>query len=201
MVTGFAEHLRQFRSSWERGRKSRASRLTVEPLEGRSLLAGDMVLEWNRALLDAVRVDRTTPPLAARNMAIVQAAVYDAVNAIDRSYEPYFVDVKAPRSASPEAAAAAAAHRALVALYPAQAVAFDAQLTASLAAIPDGPAEDKGVRLGERSPRRSWIGGAATDRTRSPRTRRGPTRGSGSRRRPTPPRPCCPSGPRSPPSP
>ena len=81
-------------------------------------------------------------------MAITQAAVYDSVNALDRTHEVYLVDALAHPQASREAAVAAAAHRALVAFYPAQAAALDAKLTASLATIPDGKAEDDGVALG-----------------------------------------------------
>src|SRR6185295_4472209 len=55
----------------------------------------------------------------------------------------------APGGASPEAAAAAAAHRVLVALYPAQQSTFDAALATSLAAIPDGAAKTAGVSWGE----------------------------------------------------
>jgi membrane-associated phospholipid phosphatase len=107
-----------------------------------------MVLRWNDVLLDAIRADRTAPPLAARNMAIVHIAVYDAVNAIYQTHEPYAVKRQGPREASPEAAVAAAAHRTLVELFPLQRASFDAALEASLADVPDGPAENKGVALG-----------------------------------------------------
>ena len=56
--------------------------------------------------------------------------------------------VKVPRSASPEAAADAAAYRTLVSLYPNQAAIFDAALRTSLASIPDGPSKDKGIEAG-----------------------------------------------------
>jgi hypothetical protein len=109
----------------------------------------DVVLDWNEVLLDAVRVDRTNPPKATRAMALVHVAVFDAVNGILGGYEPYHVAGPAPAGASPEAAAAAAAHRALAALFPAQQATFDAALVASLAAIPNGTAESAGVDWGE----------------------------------------------------
>jgi len=84
-----------------------------------------------------------------RNFAILHAAIYDAVNSIDRTHEPYLVSVRAPRDASETAAADAAAHSALVGLYPAQQSSLDADYAAELAKVPDGPAKDKGVRLGE----------------------------------------------------
>jgi hypothetical protein len=123
-------------------------RLQLETLEDRLPLAGDMVIEWNNVLRDTVRTAGSPPTVLSRNMAITQAAVYDAVNALDRTHEVYLVDALAHPQASREAAVAAAAHRALVGLYPAQAAALDARLAASLATIPDGKSEDDGVALG-----------------------------------------------------
>ena len=94
------------------------------------------------------RSDASGPTFASRNAAIVQAAVFDAANAITRSYTPFLVDVIAPASASIEAAVASAASRALELIYPGQAGTFDAALTQSLAQVPDGPAEEAGVTLG-----------------------------------------------------
>jgi hypothetical protein len=122
--------------------------LRLESLEDRLAPTADMVLQWNDVLLDAIRVDRTAPPVAARAMAITQVAVFDAVNAITQTYESYAVDRHGPKGASPEAAVAAAAHRALSKLFPDQRATFDAELAASLAEIPDGAAEKKGVALG-----------------------------------------------------
>ncbi len=111
--------------------------------------AADVVTDWNAILIDAVRTDRTNPPVATRRAAMVHTAVYDAVVGIAGGFEPYHVADAAPPGASPEAAAAAAAHRVLVAVFPAQAATFDAELAASLAAIPDGQAKDDGVAWGE----------------------------------------------------
>jgi len=109
---------------------------------------GDVVTDWNEVLLDAVRMDRTAPPVASRAMAMVHVAIYDAVNGIEQTHESYLVDEAAPEGASAEAAAAAAAHAVLVSLFPAQAEAFDTALANSLADIPDGDAEDQGVMWG-----------------------------------------------------
>src|SRR5688500_12715525 len=117
-------------------------RLGVEPLEDRVVPSADMVIQWNETLRDTVRTAGGPPTLLSRSMAITQAAVYDAVNALDRTHEVYLVDALAHPKASREAAVAAAAHRALVTLYPAQAAALDTKLTASLATIPDGKSED-----------------------------------------------------------
>src|SRR5438132_14398282 len=102
-----------------------AYRLTVEALEDRVLLSGDMVLRWNSAVLAAVRTAGQSPVGASRTMAIVQGAVYDAVNSIDQSHTPYLAIIPAPSGASEEAAAAQAAHDALVGLFPAQAPVLD----------------------------------------------------------------------------
>ncbi len=109
----------------------------------------DVVLDWNEVLLDAIRVDKTPPPKAARAMACVNVSIFDAVNGILGGFTPYHVTDPAPAGASPEAAAIAAAHRGLVALYPAQQATFDAAKAASLAAIPDGPAKTAGIAWGE----------------------------------------------------
>src|SRR5205814_4033679 len=112
----------------------------VEPLEDRCLLSGNVVIEWNQLALDAIKQTNANLLLASRALAITQAAVYDSVNAIDRSFAPYFAQVHASRGASPEAAAAQAAHDTLVALFPSQAATFDAALAADLAGIPPGRA-------------------------------------------------------------
>ncbi|WP_156804809.1 CARDB domain-containing protein [Synechococcus sp. PCC 6312] len=109
----------------------------------------DVVIDWNAVLLDTIRRDQTPPPLAARNMAMVHAAIYDAVNAIEQDYAVYQVDVAAPTGASAAAAAAAAAHQVLVNLYPLQKTALDHQLAVSLAEIADGTAENDGVAVGQ----------------------------------------------------
>jgi len=110
------------------------------------------VVQWNRALLAIVRTpgaqSATVHP--TRSFAIMHAAIYDAVNAIDRKHRPYLVRLSSvPRDASQEAAAAAAAHEVLVALYPAFKTALDAQLQQSLAQIPDGNGKAEGVLIGQ----------------------------------------------------
>jgi hypothetical protein len=83
-------------------------------------------------------------------MAITQIAVYDAVNGIVRGGEPLLVDLRGPRSASADAAAAAAARTTLDALLPSQQSAIDAFFQASLAQIGSGERVERGIRFGER---------------------------------------------------
>ena len=113
------------------------------------LAAADVVTDWNEAALDAIRAEATSPLRASRALAILHAAIYDAVTALEGTHEPYFVTTSPPVGTSAEAAAAAAAHLVLDALFPTQQDAFDAQLADSLAAIPDGEAKDDGIGLGE----------------------------------------------------
>ncbi|WP_353928958.1 Ig-like domain-containing protein [Okeanomitos corallinicola TIOX110] len=108
----------------------------------------DVVLDWNGILLNAIYEDKTAPPEASRNMAITQIAVFDAINAITGTYENYYFTGTAPTETSAEAAAVAAAHQVLINLYPEQQDYFDHALTASLAEITDGIAEDNGVTFG-----------------------------------------------------
>src|SRR5438067_11024953 len=109
----------------------------------------DVVTDWNNAALDAIRAGNTAPPVASRSLAIVHASIYDALNGITRTYEPYLVQSAVSSSASREAAVSAAAHGALVSLFPASASSFDALHAAILATIPNGPHKTAGIVWGE----------------------------------------------------
>ena len=78
----------------------------------------------------------------------MHAAIYDAVNGVDRRHAPYAVTATAPAGASAEAAAAAAAHGVLARFYPAQQAPLDAALAKSLQAIPDGTPKTDGAAFG-----------------------------------------------------
>jgi hypothetical protein len=89
------------------------------------------VIEWNRTLLAIVRTPGAQPATihSTRNFAILHAAIYDAVNNIDRKFSPYLVSLpNVPRTASEIAAADAAAHDVLVSLYPAFQASLDSEL-------------------------------------------------------------------------
>jgi hypothetical protein len=79
----------------------------------------------------------------------VHTSMFDAVNAIEPKYLSYKFNGSAPAGASTEAAAAAAAHAALVKLFPDQKTAFDDALAASLQNVPPGPARDGGSAVGQ----------------------------------------------------
>jgi hypothetical protein len=107
------------------------------------------VVQWNRTLLVIVRTPGAQPATVhpTRSFAIMHAAIYDAVNAIDGTHKPYLVRLSASHFASQEAAAAAAAHEVLVKLYPNFQATLDAQLEQALTQLPNvGKAE--GIRIG-----------------------------------------------------
>src|SRR5580693_5843830 len=79
------------------------------------------VVQWNRTLLVIVRTAGAQPATIhpTRSFAIMHAAIYDAVNALDGSHKPYSVHLTGiSPSTSQDAAAAQAAHDVLVILYP-----------------------------------------------------------------------------------
>jgi membrane-associated phospholipid phosphatase len=110
------------------------------------------VIQWNRNLLSVVRIPGEQPATvhATRNFAIMHAAIYDAVNAIDGTHEPYLVHLKGvPPSTSQEAATDSAAHEILVALYPTLKQKLDAAFQMSLVPIPDGDDKAMGILVGQ----------------------------------------------------
>ncbi|HET9241893.1 MAG TPA: vanadium-dependent haloperoxidase [Gaiella sp.] len=113
----------------------------------------DVIGDWNATAQAEAVLIRPTAHGQARGMAMVQGAVYDAVNAVVRSHEPYLLDlddVDVQPWVSQDAAVATAAHHVLVEIVaPARVAALDALYTATLAGIPDGPIEAGGVEAGE----------------------------------------------------
>ncbi|MCA1603587.1 MAG: vanadium-dependent haloperoxidase, partial [Acidobacteria bacterium] len=115
--------------------------------------AQDVVIDWNGHAANAiVGVAQQPPPRGMIRLAMVHVAIYDAVNAIEgHPFTPYAVTPNVVSPASPEAAAAAAAHDVLIALFPNQQTTLDANYAASLAAIPDGPAKTNGISVGQQA--------------------------------------------------
>lgn len=113
-----------------------------------SAVWADAVTDWNQTGLRATEIAGMAPPVQAHAMAIMHAAIYDAVNAVDRGHAPYVITVTAPSGASVDSAAVAAAHGVLVRLFPLQQAMLEAALTASLGQIPDSQAKTDGVQVG-----------------------------------------------------
>src|SRR5712671_2165370 len=112
----------------------------------------NQVLQWNRALLVIVRTAGAQPATIhpTRSFAIMHAAIYDAVNAIDGTHKPYAIRLRASHSASQEAAAAAAAHEVLVKLYPTFQATLDSQFQQARAQLPDAGKAD-GISIGQKA--------------------------------------------------
>jgi len=104
------------------------------------------VVDWNRTALATAAVSNGIHE--GHNLALVQAAVFEAANSITRRYRPYRVRIGAAGHESVVAAVASAAHAVLAARYPEQRDALDEALASSLVQVPDGPSETGGVAVG-----------------------------------------------------
>jgi len=121
------------------------------PVQPAATTAADPVIQWNRVLLGILGTPGVQPATvhATRSLAMLHAAIYDAVDSIERTSKPYLVSVTSPRRADPTAAAAAAGYTVLAALYPSQQETLTAQFASSLAQVPNGYHKYEGVRVGE----------------------------------------------------
>lgn len=106
-------------------------------------------IRWNRAALRAIRTERTPPPLAARNLAILHVAMYDAVNAVRPTHRFFRFPTTVRGPVSAECAASIAAHRVLAELYPNRMDEFDHALDECMELVPDEDARAQSIRLGQ----------------------------------------------------
>lgn len=109
------------------------------------------VIRWNRIANELFPVD-VGPILDSRAMAILHAAIHDAVNGVERRYEPYAANLSVP-GASVDAAVASAARDVMLALTPDQQQRIEQEYAAALAEVRDGPAKDQGVLVGRQAAR------------------------------------------------
>jgi hypothetical protein len=107
----------------------------------------DVITDWNERAVAFV-TPRMPPPAAQRVVAMVQVAMFDAVNSVERRYRPYLIQLPAAPTASKEAAAAAAAGAVLTG-HPQATAELRSALASYLAAIPDSDAKVEGIKLGE----------------------------------------------------
>src|SRR5262249_17247920 len=127
----------------------------LEQLEDRCLPSANFVLDWNALILDVQRQRGQGNQAAARALAIVGAAVYDSVNAIDPTHTVYHIDARAfpgAFTASADAAAAQAAHDAAFGLYPPKPGdpdPFKTLLDNQLAEVTEGQSKTDGIALGK----------------------------------------------------
>jgi membrane-associated phospholipid phosphatase len=137
---------------------------TLAPAMAQATEPVSQVVQWNRTLLVIVRTPGAQPATVhpTRSFAIMHAAIYDAVDAIDATHKPYLVRLSASHFASQETAAAAAGHEVLVKLYPSFQATLDTQFQQALAQIPNVGKAD-GIN----------VGNAAADRILALRTNDG----------------------------
>ena len=113
----------------------------------------NVITDWDEKAVLAVTpmaaLNGTSPYTAMRLLAMVHAAMFDAVNSIERRYRPYLVQLPADPTTSKDAAAAAAAATVLATIDDKTAGDMKAALAAYLASIPDGVPKSDGIRLGE----------------------------------------------------
>jgi len=111
----------------------------------------DVIMDWN-ARADSIATDkRLLPPVHGRVLAIMHVAMFEAVNAIERRYVPYRLNLVADRKTSGEVAAAVAGRDVLVNLYPDQKSGLDALLADTLNRVEEGPAKERGIILGRKA--------------------------------------------------
>ena len=111
---------------------------------------GNAVTHWNAVATDAFTPSQGTNPMAqSRTLAILHAAIHDAINAVDRRFESYTPGIAEAPGASANAAVAAAARDVLVGLLPDQSALVEAAYDRALAGIADGRAKVAGIAAGQ----------------------------------------------------
>ncbi len=109
------------------------------------------VTKWNEIAQNTILAQppiTSAPPASVTFIAMVQGAVYDAVNSIDQTHRPYLLTRKFDQLASQEAAAATAAFRVLTLTFPEQLPNLQPLYEESLADVPAGPAKEEGIAAG-----------------------------------------------------
>src|SRR4029077_1247338 len=151
-----AEHLRySCRLPQERAMHSGLCKFLVAAaiIGGTSTAFANVITDWDEKGIAAVTpmasLGNTSPYMAQRMMGMVHAAMFDAVNSIERRYRPYLVQLPADATTSKEAAAAGAAAAILATIDEKTAGEMKVALATYLASIPDGAAKSDGVKLGE----------------------------------------------------
>src|SRR5512132_3260763 len=135
-------------------RGTRLGRLAVlgvaAALAAPAVAQANEVTKWNEIAVSTINAPTqptivSAPPAGAVFVAMVQGAVYGAVNAVDRHGKPYLINRSFPK-ASADAAAATAAYKVLSALFPSGAL--DTAYAVSLDGIDDGASKDQGIEVG-----------------------------------------------------
>ncbi len=110
--------------------------------------SADVITDWNEKAVALVTKYRMLPPQAERVIACVHLAMFDAVNSIERRYQPYRVSLPAQPTTSKEAAAAVAAGMVLTSLFPKDAEELNSAMGVYLAKVGQGAGKSDGIQLG-----------------------------------------------------
>ena len=105
--------------------------------------SAETIIEWNQALVTTLSTPGASDPnvFFTRPVALLNVAIFDAVNSFSRVYTPYLGFVTVAADASPDAAAAQAAHDVLVSMFPTQRTVYDSLLASQLSRVAAGPAQ------------------------------------------------------------
>ncbi len=123
--------------------------LMLSLVVGSAAAGTDAVLDWNAIAVNTAVANKQSPFAQARYAAIVQLAVFEAVNSITHKYQPYLGTITAPADSSPDAAAIEAAYQVLSTYFPASQQTLYSDWTNSMQAIPDGQAKTNGIAVGD----------------------------------------------------
>jgi hypothetical protein len=108
----------------------------------------DVITDWDQKAIDIV-APRMPSPQAQRIVATMHAAMFDALNSIERRYQPYIAQLPASPATSKDAAAAAAAATVLAKLHPSAEDELKGALAAYLTKLPDTESKSDGIKLGQ----------------------------------------------------
>jgi len=122
--------------------------LMVSFVFGSAAARADVVLDWNVIAVNTAVANKANPFAQARYAAIVQLAVFEAVNSITHQYQPYLGTITAPPDASPDAAAIEAAYQVLSTYFPASQPSLYTAYVNSMASLPDDQAKTDGIATG-----------------------------------------------------
>jgi len=120
----------------------------------------DVVTEWNVVAINAAAASSSL--VESRALAIAHAAMFDAVNAVERRYQPYLANVKAPAGMSLDAAGASAMHGVLLWIFPERKAMLDGALATTLGRVAEGSSREAGVNLG-REVAQAYVNARAKD--------------------------------------
>ncbi|MCI0626294.1 MAG: vanadium-dependent haloperoxidase, partial [Acidobacteria bacterium] len=121
------------------------------PVKVAGAIVANPVLDWNRTVLNLIRVEGTAPTTASRNLALVHAAIFDALMGIERTHTPFVVRQLGPSPVSVEASTAAAAFHVLTNLFRTEnsEALISMKYGTAVAGMADGDAKQNGIAWGK----------------------------------------------------